>query len=191
MGSKVFTIAYRRTFLVRLMVALLLTVCCLVGGLYLYLNRPFYGDYLVAMTELERLRQAVRWSVTATVFLQLGVFSLLIWLSTLFWTHKIAGPLYRLRQVFTRLAAGDWRPMARVRCDDQLQEIPAVLNRGLEVLQLTAREKQAQLARLQAEIEQLTAEFPVVDKIEVVEHLARLRRQLHQIIADRFWSING
>ncbi len=187
----VFSASYRRALVVRLAAAILPVVGCLAAGLYLYLNRPFQGDYLVAMTQLERLRAAVRWSVLATVTLQVGIFALLVGLATVFWTHKVAGPLYRLCQVLRRLAAGDRRPMARVRRDDQLQEIPALLNRGLETLTAATAAVQDRLARLEAESERLAAAVAAGRETDPAGRLDHLRRQLHQVLADRFWGDDG
>ncbi len=185
----VFSAAYRRRFLLRLGGGLLLTILLTTMGLYLYLNRPFGGDYLVAITELDRLRLAVRWAVTISVLVQLVVFSLLIFLIALFWTHKIAGPLYRLRLTFERLADGDWTPMAKVRDGDQLQGIPTVVNEGLSTLRKNAAVRKKELEMLQAEIEKfpLTGQF---DAAQTGRRLGELKDRLRQLMADDYWRFD-
>ncbi len=185
----VFSAGYRRRFLLRLCGGLLLTILLSTLGLYFYLNRPFGGNYLVAITELDRLRLAVRWAVTISVLVQLAVFSLLIFLISLFWTHKIAGPLYRLRLIFERLANGDWTPMAKVRDGDQLQEIPSVLNEGLEVLRENAAVRKKELEVLQAEIEK----FPLAGDLGAAEsgrRLGEIRNRLWQLLANDHWRFD-
>jgi len=185
----VFSAAYRRRFLLRLGGGLLLTILLTTLGLYLYLNRPFGGDYLVAITELDRLRLAVRWAVTISVLVQLAVFSLLIFLISLFWTHKIAGPLYRLRLTFERLANGDWTPMAKVRDGDQLQGIPTVLNAGLAVLRENTAARKKELEVLQDEIEK----FPLAGHLGAVEtgrRLGGIRNRLRQLLENDYWRFD-
>lgn len=187
--QKLFTAAYRRRFLLRLGGGLLLTILLSTLGLYFYLNRPFGGNYLVAITELDRLRLAVRWAVTISVLVQLAVFSLFIFLISLFWTHKIAGPLYRLRLTFERLAGGDWTPMAKVRDGDQLQEIPSVLNEGLAVLQENAAARKKELEVLQAEIEK----FPLAGgsgAAEYIRRLEKIRERLRHLLENDYWRFD-
>ena len=186
----VFSAAYRRRFLLRLGGGLLLTILFSALGLYFYLNRPFGGNYLVAITELDRLRFAARWAVAVSVLVQLAVFSLLIFLLVLFWTHKIAGPLYRLRSTFERLAAGDWTPMAKVRDGDQLREIPSVLNEGLAAVREKTAARQKELEALQVEIEK----FPLPGKLgasESVHRLGEFRTRLRMILSSDYWRFDG
>jgi hypothetical protein len=185
----VFSAAYRRRFLLRLGGALLLTILLTTLGLYLHLNRPFGGDYLVAITELDRLRLAVRWAVTISVLVQLAVFSLLIFLISLFWTHKIAGPLYRLRLTFERLADGDWTPMAKVRDGDQLQGIPSVLNEGLTALRKNAAAREKELELLRDEIEKIPFSGSL-GAAQTGRRLGRIRDRLRKLLADDYWRFD-
>ncbi len=185
----VFSADYRRRFLLRLGGGLLLIILLSTLGLYLYLNRSFGGNYLLAITELDRLRLAVRWAVTISVLVQLAVFSLLIFLVSLFWTHKIAGPLYRLRLTFERLADGDWTPMAKVRDGDQLQGIPPILNAGLTTLRENTAVRQKELEVLQDEIEKI----PFSGSLGAAEsgrRLGEIRDRLRQLLADNYWRFD-
>ena len=185
----VFSADYRRRFLLRLGCGLLLIILLSTLGLYLYLNRPFGGNYLVAITELDRLRLAVRWAVTISVLVQLAVFSLLIFLVSLFWTHKIAGPLYRLRLTFERLADGDWTPMAKVRDGDQLQEIPPILNAGLTTLRENTAVRTKELEVLQTDVEKL----PLTGQLDAAQtgrRLGGIRDRLRQLLADDYWRFD-
>lgn len=188
-GQKFFSAAYRRRFLLRLGGGLLLTILLSTLGLYFYLNRPFDCNYLVAITELGRLRLAVRWAVTISVLVQLAVFSLLVFLIALFWTHKIAGPLYRLRLTFERLVHGDWTPMARVRDGDQLQGIPPILNAGLAALGGNTAVRKKELEMLQDEVEK----FPLAGQLDATQtgqRLGELKSRLRQLLADDYWRFD-
>ena len=185
----VFPAGYRRRFLLRLGGGLLLTILLSTLGLYFYLNRPFDGNYLVAITELDRLRLAVRWSVSLSVLVQLAVFSLLIFLIALFWTHKIAGPLYRLRLTFERLVHSDWTPMARVRDGDQLQEIPVVLNEGLAALKENTVGRKNELEMLQADLEKFLLAGHL-GAAEASRQLEEIRGRMRQLLADDYWRFD-
>jgi len=155
--KQIFTASYRRDFYLQVGCGLVLAIILSSLGLYLYLNRPFGGNYLVAITELDYLQQAISWAVAVSVTLQLVIFSLLLYLGSLFWTHKVAGPLYRLKMTFIRLADGDWTPMYQVRKGDQLKEIPGLLNHGLEVVRAIDDEIKSELVEVEGRLQELHA----------------------------------
>ena len=68
-----------------------------------------------------------------TVGIQLAVVSLLTILMTLFVSHKIAGPLYHLKETLKALGEGNLKPM-HLRKGDQLQEMANSYNEALEKL---------------------------------------------------------
>jgi hypothetical protein len=187
---ELFSLAYRRHFLLRLGGGLLLIVLLSFLGLYCFLNRPFGGNYLEAITELDRLRMMARWAVGITLLVQLVFFSSLIFLISLFWTHKIAGPLYRLRLTFERLSHGDWTPMARVRDGDQLQEIPPTLNAGMAALRDQAAARREELSALQHDIIEFS-HASHVDTARSARRLEQLKSRLRRILADDYWRIDG
>lgn len=51
---------------------------------------------------------------------------------TLFFSHKIAGPLYRFKKVIEALKAGDFSSSACIRKQDQLQDLAVKLNLMIE-----------------------------------------------------------
>jgi methyl-accepting chemotaxis protein len=68
-----------------------------------------------------------------TVAIELAVVSFFTIIMTLFVSHKIAGPLYRLNATLRALGNGNLRPM-RLRQGDQLQEVASSYNEALEKL---------------------------------------------------------
>ncbi len=180
--KQLFTDSYQHSFFLKVSCALLLTLSLCGLGLYLYLNRPFGGDFLLAIAELDRLRKSIVWAVGVSVTVQLVIFALLLYLASLFWTHKVAGPLYRLKMTFLRLADGDWTPMYQVRKNDQLKEIPGLLNRGLKAVRSIDDEINSELF----EVEEKLQKFHVGESdCEVItEARSRLIRLL-----DRHWPM--
>ncbi|MEA3348077.1 MAG: hypothetical protein U9Q39_03345 [Pseudomonadota bacterium] len=167
MEEQIFTPSYRRGFYLKVSCGLILVLSFSSLGLYFYLNRPFGGNYLLAIAELDRLKETISWAVAVSVTVQIVVLALLLYTASLFWTHKVAGPLYRLKMTFMRLADGDWAPMYQVRKGDQLKEIPGLLNRGLEAVEsiddeikkelIEVENRVLELARGQVDSEVITA----------------------------------
>jgi len=154
--KQVFTASYRRGFYLKISCGLLLVLSLSGLGLYLYLNRPFGGNYLLAISELGQLNETLSWAVLVSATVQIVVLALLLYFALLFWTHKVAGPLYRLKMTFLRLAGGDWTPMYQVRKGDQLKEIPGLLNHGLEVVGLIDDEIKSELVVLEGGLQELS-----------------------------------
>lgn len=67
-----------------------------------------------------------------TVFTELVIVSLATIVMTLFISHKIAGPLYRLKVMLGALGEGDFSSSMRLRKDDQLQQVAAAYNEAVE-----------------------------------------------------------
>jgi len=67
-----------------------------------------------------------------TVFVELVVVSLAAIVMTLLFTHKIAGPLCRLKVMLGQLGEGDFSSSMRLRKDDQLQQVAAAYNEAVE-----------------------------------------------------------
>jgi methyl-accepting chemotaxis protein len=67
-----------------------------------------------------------------TVFVVLVVVSLAAIVMTLLFTHKIAGPLHRLKVMLGQLGEGDFLSSMRLREGDQLQQVAAAYNEAVE-----------------------------------------------------------
>ena len=172
---------YQRNFILRICAGGLLIIMVSGLSLFFYLNRPFSGGYLATITVLDELQRDVALGVLVSIILQLSVFALLVFGVSLFWTHKIAGPLYRLKNHFGRIAAGDLTPMAGLRQGDQLQQIPELLNQGLDAygnsLEETARQLQAAISEIENRIQRCQSE----DFIDPLR-LRKLEESLQAII---------
>jgi len=68
-----------------------------------------------------------------TVAIELAIVSLFTIIMMLFISHKIAGPLYRLKESLKALGDGNLKPM-HLRQGDQLQEVASCYNEAIEKL---------------------------------------------------------
>ena len=172
---------YQRNFILRICAGGLFIIAAGGLSLFYYLNRPFSGGYLATISVLDELQRDVAFGVLISIILQLSVFALLVFGVSLFWTHKVAGPLYRLKNHFGRIAAGDLIPMAGLRQGDQLQQIPELLNKGLDVygnsLEETARQLQAAISEIENQIQRCQGE-DFIDSLK----LRKLEESLQAII---------
>ncbi len=64
----------------------------------------------------------------------LGIFIVIIQivLLTIYFSHKVAGPIYRLEKVCTALAEGDYTQRVTLRKGDELQNLAALLGGAIE-----------------------------------------------------------
>lgn len=123
-------------------VALGFALVVLVSGaaFYLFHDRVLEGGYLTAVFNLEKARAELGSGVLVTALFQVVLFSLLAAVLSLLWTHRIAGPLYRLRRSFDGMAAGDLTGVIRFREGDQLQGLASELNAGVKEIRQRAEE---------------------------------------------------
>ncbi len=66
------------------------------------------------------------------IFVELVIVSSAAIVMTLLFTHKIAGPLYRLKVMLGQLGEGDFSSSMRLREDDQLQQVAVAYNEAVE-----------------------------------------------------------
>ena len=76
---------------------------------------------------------------------------------TLFVSHKIAGPLYRFKQTFHALTAGDFTRPVTLRKGDQLLDVAGDFNRMIMVLSAQLVEAKKGLQALKADIDAIGA----------------------------------
>ena len=67
-----------------------------------------------------------------TVCIELVIVSLAAIVMTLLFTHKIAGPLHRLKLMLAKLGEGDFSSSMRLREGDQLQQVAVAYNEAVE-----------------------------------------------------------
>jgi len=144
--------SYQRNFVFKVCAGFVLIVFACAVALYFYFDRPFDGEYVAALANLEALQREMSQGVLLSMAAQAVLFSLMIYFISLYWTHKIAGPLYRLRQSFLRIASGDFNFVTHIRKKDQLQGVPDLLNSGIRQLKKDLEEVGGEIRGVEAEI---------------------------------------
>jgi len=178
----IFEPSYRRNFILKICVGFLLIAFVCAAAFYLYFDRAFTGNYVGVLATLEKMQREICYGVMLSVLVQVLFFTLLIFLVSVVWTHKIAGPLYRLRLSFLQIATGNLAIVTRFRDTDQLQNIPVLLNSGLQQLRTDFDEIDREIFAVRGEIERLTAESSGQDASEIVLRLQGCERQLGKIL---------
>jgi len=72
--------------------------------------------------------------MTQTVFIELAIVSVFTGIMALLVSHKIVGPLYRLKTMFTSLGGGDLLSRMHLRKGDQLQDVAQAYNEAVDKL---------------------------------------------------------
>ena len=172
--------SYRRNFIFKVCAGFILIVLFCALPLYFYFDRPFEGEYVAALASLEALQREMSQGIVMSMAAQAVLFSLMIYFISLYWTHKIAGPLYRLRQSFLRIGAGDLDLVTRIREKDQLQGVPDLLNSGIEQQKKDLGEVCAEVKKVDTEVGLLQEPDKEVGEVaaRLRENEARLRRVL-------------
>ena len=124
-------------------------------------------------------------SLHERVWLPVVVVSVLLILHTIFFSHRIAGPLYRFRTIFEEIGKGNLAVSANIRKDDYLKKEAEGLRDMLTSLRerVTAIDKDSQdldqaLGELKRAVDQGTAHESreIVKRVE--EQVGRLRTRL-------------
>ena len=67
-----------------------------------------------------------------TVFIELVIVSLAAIVMTVLFSHKLAGPLHRLKLMLAKLGEGDFSLSMKLREGDQLQQVATAYNEAIE-----------------------------------------------------------
>jgi len=97
-----------------------------------------------------------------TVLVVMGFVSLASIVVTLVVSHKIAGPLFRFKQTFKELSAGNFSNQVRLRKGDQLVEVAGDFNQMISILRVRIIEAKRALALVKTDIDAI-GEFNVED----------------------------
>lgn len=88
--------------------------------------------------------------LSQTILIQLGIIALATVAMTLLISHKIAGPLYRLKTMLKSLAEGDVSTPMRLRQGDQLQNVATEYNLAISQLNYKIKKVQTDMAAISA-----------------------------------------
>jgi len=104
------------------------------GLLYLLLRSILNSGLQSAHLQVETLWQQLEMAILLGTVVTVVVAGLAAAVLVLLYSHKIAGPLYRITRVLEALIQGDLEVSARLRAGDQLQELAAVLQNLIDHL---------------------------------------------------------
>jgi methyl-accepting chemotaxis protein len=130
-----------------LKIYLILLVVMLLSGAVFYfignrnLTQEFFQAHSVIKTTMQLLLPAL---ILVNVIGLLGVSFLVV-----AFTHSIAGPIYRLKDLSEKIAAGDLTVEIRFRRKDTIQELSVVINRLINGLNSRLRQLKESLYKLQ------------------------------------------
>ncbi|MDP8253002.1 MAG: HAMP domain-containing protein [Candidatus Kaelpia aquatica] len=115
-------------FIIKFCLLVVLSSAITAGLLYLFASRTttvsFENTEAVVKSTADFIAPILIQTIVV-VMVFMGLFTIML---TLFISHKIAGPLYRLQKEFEIMADGDFRSDFKLRGDDQLQSIAESLN---------------------------------------------------------------
>jgi nitrogen fixation/metabolism regulation signal transduction histidine kinase len=183
----IFGPSYRRDFILKICFGFLLIVFVCAVAFYVYFDKSFENKYIGVLATLEQLNREMCYGIIFSVMAQALFFTLLIFFVSILWTHKIAGPLYQLRKSFLQIANGNLTVVTHFRNTDQLQNIPVILNSGLQQLRASFVRLNSEISAIRCEIELLAEECSEQDSNETARRLqdceARILKIVEQIEA--------
>lgn len=145
--------------------------------LYLFTMRSqtvsFVNSRVVVQTTADFLLPLLIQTVCAMMII-IGLATIAV---TLLVSHKIAGPLYRLKKVVRLLGEGDFSNDFRIRRKDQLQDLASAFNDMIVKL----RER---LKALEKDIRDIKDKSNNISEEDIVEHKKAALKELKNIFAE-------
>ena len=93
------------------------------------------GEYANTFSQGRTLRRDLLPSLLWVCGIGILFVAIQVTLLTVFFSHKIAGPVYRFEVALRRVIAGDYACRIRLRKRDELQELAATMNEALKATQ--------------------------------------------------------
>lgn len=115
-----------------------------------------------------------------------SLYAVIVVIVSVFVSHKLAGPIFRLEQVAETVAKGDLSVRVHFREGDELAETAAHMNRMIESLrEKTARDRDL-AARVASRLEELSAQLRsgAMDPRDAAVRLAELAGEARAIASD-------
>ena len=103
-------------------------------------------------------------------------------------SFRFCGPLYRFQQYFKDLPCGRWDKPCRIRAKDDLQDLNALINTGLETLVETVAEQHKLLDEFGALVASSPDAFPDTNKARRLEERAT---ELGRYVSQRLGESDG
>jgi hypothetical protein len=94
-------------FITKLAIAIAVSVAAALGLLYIFLNKPVGVVYRNAFQTISEIYGRMNIYVVGAVLVQLIFSSCMVFVIALFFSHKIAGPMFRLKMVLQEYLSGE------------------------------------------------------------------------------------
>ncbi|MBI3397717.1 MAG: methyl-accepting chemotaxis protein [Deltaproteobacteria bacterium] len=130
-----------------------LTAVFIASALFYFLTyRELSSNYGEAFFTLQLVKKMVFPLLFASIqsILLLGLVSLAIAVLSLFFSHKIAGPIYRFEKSLEAIGSGDLTHIVRLRTGDQIIGLVEPINKSTRAMNHRIRTVQKSLLRLKA-----------------------------------------
>ncbi len=155
----------RRTFLVKkgmqfryigIVFALALIVSIVTGYTVFATIWSFLGEKLSSVYPQGRVVYMYK-VVNMTLMRNFFLLSPFIFILTLLFSHRIAGPIYRIEKSLGEVAKGNLALKIRLRKGDELQDLAAVINSTIENLKQSTLLNKEIAAKIQEDLHDITA----------------------------------
>ncbi len=156
--------------------------------LYYLTFREFGGSYEQTFSVISGLKRELFPLIFASFYsiFILGIVTVAIALISMFHSHKMAGPIYRIERNLETIGSGDLTIRTRFRSYDQLTELADELNRmtsHLNHLVQSIKEKTFHLALLEKKLKQTTEKGmpPTTELKRLSEEITKGARELRRL----------
>lgn len=117
-----------------------------------------------------------------SVVIVLVIVSLATIVLTLFVSHKIAGPLYRLGKTIEKMEAGDFAEDFHIRRSDQLQNIADTFNKMVKKIREVIKNLKRDVPILKEKLDSIQEQELTEQKRSVLSELKRLSEDLNKLV---------
>ncbi|MCP4217815.1 MAG: hypothetical protein GY765_24450 [bacterium] len=165
------------TFLFKIAAVMVVSAAAALTILHLFLDKDVGASYQSAFKLLAETHDKMNFYIVIAVLVQLVFSSLLVYFISLYFSHKIAGPVYRLRIVLQQYIDGEDIKKVSFRDTDFIPGVSKMFTKFLNFMgeRKTMLEEAEQLAR------QLNAkETPEADRRNICERLQGLVAKLER-----------
>jgi methyl-accepting chemotaxis protein len=156
--------------------------------LFLVFGAVLFGPLMISM-ESDHEAAVLSQGQAATYFLQLQkvvwpavvILFGLLFVATVIFTHRIAGPLYRLRNVLKVVGEGNLTVRASIRKYDYLHQEVDCINEMIDSLRTKVRDIEAQYREAQASMLELNSAAQNSDAQDTARQIQRLHEQMERL----------
>ncbi|MFQ5901061.1 MAG: HAMP domain-containing protein [Thermodesulfobacteriota bacterium] len=119
---------FRARFIIKFCLLIIAGVLMLGSVLYLIGHKELGTTYSQAISTIIGLKNLLIPTIIVTIFIQIVILCLITIFLTLYTSHKVAGPVYRLERSFKEVEEGNLAINIHFRTDDQMKELERAFN---------------------------------------------------------------